>query len=163
MEDQAPEENFSKIHNAIINDIIDVLLQMKKLNNHLFQRDLEVVQNRKWNTLHLAALWGLEQEVIRLTQDVENVNTLDAIGSTSLHLAVARGNTACARVLLERGAKVDAQDVYGWTPLHTALFHLSNINHPCVKLLEEYGASIAIKNSDGDTPWDLRKIDRSWR
>lgn len=164
VEDQDFDANFSKIHSETSDRPTNLLSRTKLLNNALFQRDLEVAKMRNWNDLHLAALWGLDQEVIRLIQDeCCGVNVLDNIESTPLHLAVARGNTACARVLLEKGAKVDAQDKYGWTPLHTALFHLSSVCHPCITLLEAYKASVIIKNSHGDTPWNLRRADCSWK
>jgi ankyrin repeat protein len=158
------EQSVLDVYREMPTHAIDLISRTKQSSDYLIQHDLEVAKNRKWNDLHLAVLWGLEQEVTRLIE-VENylVNACDSIESTPLHLAVARGNTACAQILLEKGAKVDAQDKYGWTPLHAALFYLPSIHHPCVKLLEEYRASITIKNLQGDTPWDLRKSDRCWR
>lgn len=141
-----------------------ILSVVKQSSNILIKRDLEVAEIRGWKDLHLAALWGLEQEVIRLI-DQENfcVNMPDNILSTPLHLAAARGNTSCAQALLDRGAEINAQDKYQWTPLHTAYFHMPNMYHPCIILLLKHGASNDIKNSSNMTPLGLRDENRSWR
>jgi hypothetical protein len=42
------------------------------------------------------------------------------MGETPLHGAAFRGVNAIAEYLVERGAKLDAKDVRGWTPLFVA-------------------------------------------
>jgi ankyrin repeat protein len=39
---------------------------------------------------------------------------------TSLHSAFSGGHEAVAKLLLEKGADLDARDVYGWTALQWA-------------------------------------------
>lgn len=46
------------------------------------------------------------------------VNARNSKGLTPLHIAASYGNTRIARLLLEKGADVNAQDVGGNTPLH---------------------------------------------
>ena len=48
-----------------------------------------------------------------------HINALDG-GETALHLASERGHTAAMSLLLDRGADVDARNVDGWRPLHSA-------------------------------------------
>lgn len=47
-----------------------------------------------------------------------NTENRTVVGQTALFWASGRGQAACARILLERGAHVNAQDDNGDTPLH---------------------------------------------
>ena len=72
------------------------------------------------------------------------INEADEAGRTALHVAVAFGDLKTARVLIERGAIVNAQDYVGDTPLHLAE------NASMTKLLLETGnANPNIPNLDG--------------
>jgi ankyrin repeat protein len=68
------------------------------------------------------------------------------VGVTLLHVAAEYGNLSAARVLLERGASVDARaDVDAWgLNGHTPLFHTVNSNQnrsaPLMRLLLDAGA-----------------------
>lgn len=53
------------------------------------------------------------RELLALGADVDNTST----GATALHSAVGSDHRAVAKILLDAGANVDAQDVDGWTPL----------------------------------------------
>ena len=64
-----------------------------------------------------------------------------------------------SELLLERGANIEAKDIYGFTPLHLAAF---NNNQETVKLLLKKGAEInATDHRRGDTP--LHGSIRDWR
>ena len=70
-------------------------------------------------------------------------------GFTPLHCASASGYEEMARVLLEHGAEVNAQNSNGWTPLHYA----SNRGHEDVaRVLLEHGADVNVRNVNGWTP-----------
>ena len=56
------------------------------------------------------------------------------------------------RLLLDRGADVDAQDNYCEAPLHVAL---RNSNPKATQLLLEYGPNIHVRNMGGNTPLHL--------
>jgi len=101
---------------------------------------------------------------------------------TLLHFAAGIGSLGIVNAFLEHGAKADAPDDYGWTPLHEACvqghaeivarfiathanlegvskkhetpLHLaaSHEVEPVVKLLLEAGANIEARNDHGETP-----------
>ena len=49
-----------------------------------------------------------------------NVNALNDRSWTALHCAALYGRLEAAALLIERGAKINAVDAYGWTPLDRA-------------------------------------------
>jgi ankyrin repeat protein len=69
-----------------------------------------------------------------------------------LHSAVARRCLAVARLLLDRGADVNARQAGGYTPLHGAA---ANDDRPMAELLVERGADPLSRNDEGRTPRDL--------
>jgi ankyrin repeat protein len=74
-----------------------------------------------------------------------NVNATNSYtGDTALHEATRYGHYEAANTLLIYGAKVNAQNRDGDTPLHMAIYSQNNIK--CVKLLIHYGASQKRKN-----------------
>ena len=48
------------------------------------------------------------------------MNAVNKIGETPLHGAAFRGVNAIAEYLVDKGAKLDAKDTRGWTPLFIA-------------------------------------------
>ncbi|KAL8507229.1 hypothetical protein ACS0TY_017953 [Phlomoides rotata] len=66
-----------------------------------------------------------------------DVNFRDIDHRTALHLAACQGYDDVAQFLLENGAKVDATDRWGSTPLADAIHYK---NHGVIKLLEKFGA-----------------------
>lgn len=98
-------------------------------------------------------------------------------GDTLLHLACMRGNTlksqtifgeengqnppffpsiAVVKLLVECGAKINANNHTGSTPLHTASM-VENFNQEIVEILLDNGAHIDIRNNDSDRPVDMLK------
>jgi ankyrin repeat protein len=71
-----------------------------------------------------AAESGKLDKVIR---ELENGTPVDCTsyssGKSALHLAAAGGHADVVKVLLERGASVEAKDAGGETPLHLAVIH----------------------------------------
>ena len=102
---------------------------------------------------------------------------LCAIDDTLLHLACMRGNTlksqalfgeengqnppsfpstSVVKLLVECGAKINANNQKGSTPLHTASL-VENFNQQIIEILLDNGAHIDIRNNDSDRPIDLLK------
>ncbi len=73
-------------------------------------------------------------------------------GSTPLSMAAVFGQTAAARLLIERGADVSIASADGNTALHIACFFAHT---DLVQLLIEKGASGNAKNGRGETPLDV--------
>ncbi|KAI4294126.1 ankyrin, partial [Schizophyllum commune Tattone D] len=69
-------------------------------------------------------------------------------GGTSLHVAVWSGHFGTARLLLMRGANVDALNSKHRTPLHDAA-HEGYID--IIRLLVDRGAALEARDTDGWT------------
>ena len=85
-----------------------------------------------------------------IEEDVSCVNACHANGSAPLHWAARQSSYACAQVLLENGAEVDA--VYpslGWTPFHWAT------DLEVIRLLRDHGADINAQDRKGRTALHL--------
>ena len=69
-----------------------------------------------------------------------------------LHSAVAAGQLEIARILLRRGAPVNARQAQEFTPLHSAA---QNGQLDMVNLLLVYGADVNVTATNGKSPLDL--------
>jgi len=72
-------------------------------------------------------------------------------GSTPLIVAILYGQTEATKLLIEEGAKIDAQNNDGATALHVAAFFCRT---ETVKLLLNKGADVKAKNIRGETALD---------
>jgi ankyrin repeat protein len=98
-----------------------------------------------------AVFCGLHTIVNSLaTEHPEDLRSQDVIDkSTPLHLASREGRLEAARILVEHGADVSAQDEYRSTPLHWASrWDQVEIS----RLLIEHGADVAAQDNDQWTP-----------
>ena len=74
------------------------------------------------------------------------MNGSDAVFTTPLQVAAASGHETLVQLLLQRGARVDAANMYGWTPLMQAARH----GHAgVVRLLLLKGADASKRNRLG--------------
>lgn len=80
-------------------------------------------------------------------------------GHTALFLAAGTGQIEVVKLLLEKGADVNKQTNYGWTPLITAVgrFTSGHRDTDMADLLLENGADIDAKNKEGRTAVDLAR------
>jgi ankyrin repeat protein len=99
--------------------------------------------------------YATDGNIAELTQDLAtypgDVNLTDDAGRTPLHLAATHCHMDAAKLLLDKGAKVDAKAAGGTTPLDLAA------QAGCVdmvNLLLAKGAKINARDDQGRTPLD---------
>jgi len=113
--------------------------------------------------LHYAARWDLHSVVEFLINEYsQNVNSQDfADSATPLHVALCHGHVEVARMLIERGAGVSAQNRHGQTPLHLVslksmeLFYHTSTYPEFARMLMELGADVSAQDKAGQTPLHL--------
>eukprot|EP00808_Paulinella_micropora_P001157 g26121.t1 len=98
--------------------------------------------------LYYAACSGNEEECIRLLDDGANPSWQNPgfLNETPLMEAAWRKHLGVAKLLLSRGARVNAQNIYGNSALILAAYHG---NYELVELLLEYGADPLMKSNSG--------------
>ena len=69
-----------------------------------------------------------------------------------LFYAAEHNKVGLAKILLDRGAKIDARDSEKWTPLH---FAAKNDSQAVAELLLDRGADKDARSKGENTPWDL--------
>jgi ankyrin repeat protein len=107
--------------------------------------------------LHYAALQNDRSRLDALIRDGADANAKDRLGFTPLHLAAQEWAVDAAKFLLDHGAQVDSVNIYGNTPLFTAVFN-SKGRGEMIDLLRRYGADPANVNASGQTPVGLARL-----
>jgi ankyrin repeat protein len=109
-----------------------------------------------FTALHLAAFLGRQDAVALLLDrgaDPNAVARSEQIGPVQpLHSAAATRQLECARMLIARGADVNARQAGGYTPLHEAA---GNGDLELARLLLRAGADREARKDDGQTPADV--------
>lgn len=94
-----------------------------------------------------------ENDVKKLKQLIRNnkrlVQEAGEEGETLLHNAALHSSSKVVKLLIAKGALVDAKDKYGGTPIHDAI---SGGNVDIVRTLASNGADMEIKDGYGWTP-----------
>jgi ankyrin repeat protein len=87
----------------------------------------------------ISAVWTGRAEVLRRVLAEQPLAITNALGGSDLlHIAAAKGDLACVRVLLDKGADVHATDLNGLSPLGIAW---QNRRPELAALLREHGAT----------------------
>jgi ankyrin repeat protein len=110
-----------------------------------------------WTPLHLAAAFGGPEatEFLLNAGADPNARSKNALNNTPLHACVAISKKVhTAKLLLDKGADVNAVQHGGFTPLHAAAFAG---DLPMVHLLLDSGARLDPKTDDGQTALDLAR------
>ena len=114
--------------------------------------------------LHSACANGNEELASLLIEHGVNVNARDERGKSALECAVAALETHIIKLLILKGAEVNAMNNDGYTPLHQAIeSEVDEDMYPSdgirkrpmgeiVKLLIESGANVNAKTLEGETP-----------
>lgn len=107
--------------------------------------------------LGLACFFGHLQAVRILIKHGAEINTAsrNRMNVMPLHSALASMNGEISRLLLENGARVDAQQTDGFTPLMAAA-QVGRIE--LIELLLDYHADRKIRNDSGQSAGDIARI-----
>jgi len=93
------------------------------------------------------------QQPHRIVHSYAHIERREAfLNKTPLHKAAAYGEEAVARLLLDRGAEIDAVNGKGESPLHNARAGGENA---VVRLLTDRGAKIDTSNRKGEAPLQI--------
>jgi hypothetical protein len=118
------------------------------------QRVMREVRNRwGWTRLNYFCYMGVTSSVKRMLEmksiDVEAKQKGEEDGRTCLINAARNGHLDICRLLIDKGAQVNAKDSIGCTPLHLAAWkgHIEILRPLC-----DRGADIEARNQDGSRP-----------
>ncbi|GIC89807.1 ankyrin repeat domain-containing protein [Aspergillus udagawae] len=99
--------------------------------------------------IHLAAYFGINEQVIDFLRDEACRSAVDSFGRTALHWAVMGGQIRTAEELLHEGLDVNATDTEYKSALHYAA---SEGDTTLICLLLSKGALTELRDLDGQTP-----------
>lgn len=147
-------------------------MDISELSGHIYRGDIEAVRHliqsgcdvnevdEDGRTPLMDAILNCDCSSAMVQLLLENgasVNVADKVQHwTSLHFASRDGKPVLVSLLLKRGARVDAVDVYGNTPLLRALTAHQNVAE-VITLLLEAGANPHLRNKTGVSPLELAK------
>ncbi|KAH6827239.1 AAA-type ATPase family protein / ankyrin repeat family protein [Perilla frutescens var. hirtella] len=125
------------------------------LNNPSLLNDKNPVMAQ--TPLHVSAGYN-NIEIVKLLLDWRGPEKVELeaknmYGETPLHMAAKNGCNEAARLLLSRGAFVEAKANNGMTPLHLSVWHsLRAEDCSTVNTLLEYNANCSAEDNEGMTP-----------
>ena len=130
--------------------------QFEYFENAVLMHDLRQRDDSQ-TPLHLASISGhagivdyiLNDPVFSMAEMQDALQAQDRSGSTPLHEAVRYGRLEIVKMLLEKGARVNALDSLGKTPL--LLIIPKKVQQDIYQTLIEHGANISQKDMYGDT------------
>jgi hypothetical protein len=153
---KTPQKAFKTVKSIVKKEGVDVNSAYEGIQIKVQLK--EYCANNKSSFLHRAANVGKNKGLAIIQFLLYNETDIDLVnrGETALHTAIRKGNTEVARLLISRGANINAQarqyDVDGWTPLHLALYYWF---FEIAELLLDHGADPSIQDDEGKTPLDI--------
>ena len=109
--------------------------------------ETEIVNNKRWTPLLVAAQAGKSAAVSQLLQAGANINYQDPLGNTALHLAAGSGDIKTIQQLLPKADK-EATNNAEQTPLFMAVY---GRRLDAVQLLLDQGANVNAQDAFGQT------------
>ncbi|XP_031626687.1 carboxypeptidase B-like isoform X2 [Contarinia nasturtii] len=103
----------------------------------------ECVLSHKDQELIIAAITDNASAIPRLIATGANISASDNHGMTAIHWAAEYGHHEAAKVLIDRGARIDAQDFFFNTPLHIACSHKNGADFTAVNLAKHTPISLS--------------------
>ncbi len=149
------------ITQAILN-VIQIEVDRKEVETGRAEIAKLIAAYEKNNPSQSQNLWkaAADGDLPAIKTALENGSDIEALdpqfGIDPLGWAALNGQTEAAKLLLEKGAKINNRHRDGSTALHAAAF-LGRTE--TAKLLLEKGADISLKKNDGMTPLSVTKID----
>ncbi|OMO89297.1 CbxX/CfqX [Corchorus capsularis] len=107
--------------------------------------------------LHISAGYD-RAEIVKFLLDWQGpekaeLEAMNMYGETPLHMAAKNGCNEAAKLLLARGAFIEAKANNGMTPLHLAVWYsIRSDDYATVKTLLEYNADCSAEDNEGMTP-----------
>ena len=104
--------------------------------------------------LHLASYFGREATARALLEHGADADAVsrNPMSLRPLHSAAASRSLGIVKLLVERGAEINARQQGGFTPLHAAAF---NGDLAMTEYLVAHGADLALMSDDGKTTLDI--------
>lgn len=137
------------IYIQFLNDIIPIVKSVPALP---VEYDIKWVENN-WNSLRSTKNTPplhrsiIEGNLTKATVQNCDVNGKDSFGNSALHLAVLKSNREAAKLLIEKGADINAQEeLFGNTALHLAIL---KGDKELVDFLLKNGASASLADKQG--------------
>ena len=142
-------------------DIKDyVQIKVQKSDESLGNTRTDMFEDDDWiygaTSVHLAARFFHHclPKVLKFDDQAVNDQTNEADFSP-LHVSSIADMHLGSRILMKFGARADAEDKYGRTPLHHAAMNANYLD--VVTLVEEGGADIFKKDHEGKAPYNVAK------
>jgi ankyrin repeat protein len=137
-QEQVPREKLSRIAKNIIRSGGDVNV---------------AIGPKEETALQLAAKADCPELVEALLDAGASPDSSSSGGITALHMAIDNGTVAVSKLLIEKGADVNAEDETGNTPLHYAAMEPGRSS--LIDLLIKNGAIVYARNAASQTPRDI--------
>ncbi|KAF5682964.1 endocytosis ankyrin repeat Nuc-2 [Fusarium circinatum] len=151
--DELDEYGEAPIHVAVVNNNFEGLEQLMAA-----KADVNRQNPSGFTPLMTAAAYEKDtmlQKLLEHSECQKRISQGNIQGLTALHFAAKSGSLACVRLLLEAGAPASKTDEYGRNPVH----YLGWANqereqqfYETIKLLQDFGADIELRNLNGVTP-----------
>ena len=130
--------------NAALNGNVQVEKSIMKRGT-----DPSLMDNRRWNTLHLAAQGGDTDIISLIHTHLPNIESKTGEGHTPLMVAAFTGKLHAVKWFLEKGAIVACESNRGWNIL---LYAAESGDTDIISLIHTHLPNIKSKTGEGDTP-----------